>query len=162
MTLLYKSFLICFSIFLSASAFSNKIDSALLIGNWKLHYYHLYTPLHKSRHMDTTIMTTGHVSFYKDHTYKTENMKMCFMDANDYICSQENSGFWSFTASDVLKITWANKNLNCKDGCPEVISRHGVYILKLTEDVLILRTEYYDKKRKERFVLDAHLIRKVE
>lgn len=162
MTPFYKSLFLCLALCLSFTAFSGKIDSTLLLGSWKLHYYHLYTPLHKSRHMDTTVMTTGHAYFYKDHTYKTENMKMCFMDANDYICKEDNSGTWAFSSGEVLNLTWADKNLNCKSGCPDVISRHGVYILKLTEDILILRTEYYDKKRKERFVLDAHLVRKVE
>lgn len=143
-------------------SFGGKIDTTLLTGNWKLHYYHLYTPLQKSKNVDTIIHTSGHVYLYKDHTYETEDLKMCFLDANDYTCPTSNGGKWHLSAPSVLTITWDEKKLRCLEGCPEPISRHGVYIIKLTEEVLVLRTEYYDKKRKERFVLDAYLVRKVE
>jgi len=154
----YKTLLIFLISAINYCAFAT--DSTLIYGSWKLHYYHVYT---HGNGMDTTYYTTGYIYFYKDHTYETENVKMCFMEGNNYVCPEKTEGTWLYTSDKVIQITYNERNLLCNGSvCPDLIDRHGIYIIKLSEDHMVLRTEYFNKKRKHRLIIDGYLVRKVE
>ncbi|MBC7451050.1 MAG: hypothetical protein H7259_06140 [Cytophagales bacterium] len=151
---------ILFLFFLSAIQYvTYATDSTMIYGSWKLHYYHVYT---HGKGMDTIMYTTGHVYFNKDHTYTTDKLQACFMEGNNYVCPSETGGIWGYTAEKVIQITYNDHTLHCDGPCPELIDRHGVYIAKMSEDYVILRTEYFNAKRKHRLTIDAYLVRKVE
>ena len=134
-------------------------DSTSIYGSWKLQSYHIYT---NSKGMDTTYFTTGHIEFKNNHTYATNYFQMCFMEGNNYICPPNTQGDWDFTSKNVLKLTYAERQLICDGQCPDIMSRHGVYVKALNKGSMILRTEYYNGPRKHRLVIDAYLVRKVE
>jgi hypothetical protein len=105
--------------------------------------------------------TTGHIEFKVNHTYETERLQMCFMEGNNYSCPPFTGGSWEFTSDKVLRITYAERELICNGPCPDIMSRHGVYVRTLNKDTMILRTEYYNGPRKHRLVIDAYLVRKI-
>jgi hypothetical protein len=153
----YKTML--FFLFTAIQYCSFASDSTSIYGCWKLHYYHIYT---HGKGMDTTFYTAGYIHFNKDHTYAAEKMKMCFMEANDFACPTETGGTWLFTADKVIKITYNERKLICNGNCPDLIDKHGVYVKKLNSDYMVLRTEYFNKKRKHHLIIDAYLVKKVE
>jgi len=111
--------------------------------------------------MDTTYYTAGHIEFKLNHTYQTQHVSMCFMEGNNYSCPNNTDGNWEFTAKNVLKLTYNERELVCDGPCPDIMSRHGVYVKKLNKEVMVLRTEYYNGRRKHRLVIDAYLVRKI-
>ena len=138
--------------------FVQATDTTFIYGTWKLQSYHVYT---HGKGMDTTYHTTGHIEFKINHTYQTEHFKMCFMEGNDYTCPTKSTGDWEFTAKNVLKLSYNERELICDETCPDIMPRHGVYVKKLNKDIMVLRTEYYTTKRKNRLVIDAYLVKKV-
>jgi hypothetical protein len=138
-------------------AFSS--DSTFIYGTWKLQSYHIYTA---GKGMDTTYYTPGHIEFKVNHSYNTEHFQMCFMEGNNYKCPQESSGSWMFTSKNVLRLTYSERELVCDGACPDIMSRHGVYVRVLNKETMVLRTEYYNGRRKHRLVIDAYLVRKLE
>ncbi|ABG60537.1 hypothetical protein [Cytophaga hutchinsonii] len=134
-------------------------DSTSIYGSWKLQSYHIYT---NSKGMDTTYFTTGHIDFNSNHTYSTNHLQMCFMEGNNFYCPPNTQGDWDFTSKNVLKLTYADRQLICDGQCPDIMSRHGVYVKALNKGTMILRTEYYNGPRKHRLVIDAYLVRKIE
>jgi len=148
------------TIFISLlSVIAQATDSTLIYGTWKLQSYHIYT---NGKGMDTTYYTPGHIEFKANHTYETEYFQMCFMEGNNYKCPTSTSGTWVFTSDNVINLSYAERELVCNGPCPDIMSRHGVYVKKLNKDVMVLRTEYYNGKRKHRLVIDAYLVRKIE
>jgi hypothetical protein len=133
-------------------------DSTFIYGTWKLQSYHIYS---NGKGMDTTYYTAGHIEFKVNHTYQTEHVSMCFMEGNNYTCPNSTTGTWEFTAKNVLKLTYKERELICDGPCPDIMSRHGVYVKKLNKEIMILRTEYYNGRRKSRLVIDAYLVRKI-
>jgi hypothetical protein len=146
-------FISFFNLFVTAT------DSTFIYGTWKLQSYHIYT---NGKGMDTTYFTTGHIEFKKNHTYETERFQMCFMEGNNYTCPPNTSGTWEFISGNVLKLTYGERELICDGPCPDIMSRHGVYVKTLNKETMMLRTEYYNGPRKHRLVIDAYLIRKIE
>lgn len=148
------------AIFISLlSIIAQATDSTFIYGTWKLQSYHIYT---NGKGMDTTYYTTGHIEFKVNHTYETEYFQMCFMEGNNYKCPSNTSGTWVFTSDNVIKLEYSERELVCNGPCPDIMSRHGVYVKKLNKDIMVLRTEYYNGKRKHRLVIDAYLVRKIE
>lgn len=148
------------TIFISLlSVIAQATDSTFIYGTWKLQSYHIYS---NGKGMDTTYYTTGHIEFKINHTYETEYFQMCFMEGNNYVCPQNTAGTWIFTSGNVLKLTYNERELVCNGPCPDIMSRHGVYVRKLNKDIMVLRTEYYNGRRKHRLVIDAYLVRKIE
>lgn len=133
-------------------------DTTFIYGTWKLQHYRIYT---HGKGIDTSIYTTGHVEFKVNHTYETKHMQMCFMEGNNYKCPQNTDGNWMFTSKNVIRLTYAERELICDGPCPDIMSRHGVYVRTLNKDNMILRTEYYNGRRKHRLVIDAYLVRKI-
>ncbi|WP_299254795.1 hypothetical protein [uncultured Cytophaga sp.] len=147
------------SIFIALfSVFTQAADSTFIYGTWKLQSYHIYT---HGKGMDTTYYTAGHIEFKVNHTYQTQHVSMCFMEGNNYSCPNNTEGTWVFTAKNVLKLTYNERELVCDGPCPDIMSRHGVYVKKLNKEVMVLRTEYYNGRRKHRLVIDAYLVRKI-
>jgi len=138
--------------------FARATDTTFIYGTWKLQYYKIYT---HGKGMDTTIYTTGHIQFKVNHTYETERLQMCFMEGNNYKCPSNTSGNWEFTSDNVIKITYTERELICDGPCPDIMSRHGVYVCTLNKETMMLRTEYYNGRRKHRLVIDAYLVRKI-
>jgi hypothetical protein len=135
-------------------------DSTFIYGSWKLQSYHIYSK--GKGGMDTTYVTTGHVEFKVNHTYATERLQMCFMEGNNYSCPPNTTGTWVFISKDVLQLTYSDRKLICDGACPDPIARHGVYVLTLNRETMVLRTEYFNGSRKHRLVVDAYLVRKIE
>lgn len=138
---------------------THAVDTTFVYGTWKLQSYHIYT---NGKGMDTSYFTSGHIEFKTNHTYETERFQMCFMEGNNYKCPANTTGTWEFTSDKVIKITYGERELVCDGPCPDIMSRHGVYVLTLNKDAMILRTEYYNGPRKHRLVIDAYLARKIE
>ena len=148
------------TIFISLlSVIAHATDSTFIYGTWKLQSYHIFT---NGKGMDTTYYTTGHIEFKINHTYETEYFQMCFMEGNNYACPQNTTGTWEFTSDNVIRLTYSERELVCSGPCPDIMSRHGVYVKKLNKDIMVLRTEYYNGRRKHRLVIDAYLVRKIE
>jgi len=155
-----KMKLVLSTIFISLfSVVAQATDSTFIYGTWKLQSYHIYT---NGKGMDTTYYTTGHIEFKVNHTYETAHFQMCFMEGNNYVCPQSSTGTWVFTSNKVMKLSYSQRELVCDGPCPDIMSRHGVYVKKLNKDIMVLRTEYYNGRRKHRLVIDAYLVRKIE
>jgi hypothetical protein len=149
-------------IFLIYACIVSAQDTTAIIGTWKIHYYRIYNGFKTNKHTDTSIYTVGYITFYKDHTYKTSELNQCFMEGNDFICPPIQTGIWKFTSKNVLLIKADEKKVNQVNGKDAIIMpKHGVYLKKINQDEMHLRTEYYeDRHRKYRFVIDGYLVRK--
>jgi hypothetical protein len=156
-----KRFLI-FTVFLTSTFLSYAQDTSAILGTWKIHYYRIYNGYKTSKHTDTTLYTIGYITFYKDHTYETSALNQCFMEGNDFVCPPIQKGKWEYTAKNVLQITSEDKKVNEINGKAVIIlPKHGMYVKKLDDQKMHLRTEYYeDRHRKYRFVIDGYLVRK--